>query len=348
MAYNNDQEEYPLPGNNNGKRTGAQHLPRYFRTEANKKFLSGTLDQLLQPGVAEKVNGYIGRKYAKAFRQDDNYVTEPLEQRADYQFEPAAVIKDDLGNVDFYADYNDYINQLRNLDASVDNHSALNQQEYYAWNPHIDWDKFVNFREYYWLPNGPQPVPVAGENVEVETTYTVTNEDNLDNRGFVFSPDGFTQNPDLTLYRGITYVFEIDSPNLPISFRTNRIIAQPWSARTFYRLNESILYEGQIYTVNNQHRSGSTFEEDRQFWDLNTQFNLTNEVSQQNVEQGTIEITLNQETPDFLYYVSNKDINASGLIRVYDIEEAAFVNVEQEIIGKKSYRSGNGDRKSVV
>lgn len=342
MAYNNDQEEFPLPGPNSGKRTSAQHLPRYFRTETNKKFLSSTLDQLLQPGVAEKINGYFGRTYAKAFDENDNYISETLKQRSDYQFEPAAVIKDDLDNVQFYADYNDYINQIRNLGGSVDNHSLLNRQEYYAWNPHIDWDKFVNFREYYWLPNGPQPVPVAGESIEVETTYTVTNVDNLDNRGFVFTPDGFTQNPELTLYRGITYRFDINSPNLPISFRTNRTVAPEWNANVFYRLGEIVLYEGQIFSATQQHRASDDFEADGEFWSLNTEFNLTNEVSQQNVDQGTIEVTLNQQTPDFIYYLSDLDANAGGLIRVYDIEEAAFVDVEREILGKKSYTSGNG------
>ena len=32
-------------------------------------------------------------------------------QREDYQFEPASLIKDTLGNTTYYKDYNDYINQ---------------------------------------------------------------------------------------------------------------------------------------------------------------------------------------------------------------------------------------------
>ena len=47
--------------------------------------------------------------------------------------------------------------------ANTDNHSRLNSQETYAWNPSIDWDKFVNFREYYWMPNGPISIPVRGQ-----------------------------------------------------------------------------------------------------------------------------------------------------------------------------------------
>jgi hypothetical protein len=108
MAYNNDQSEQPLPGGNeNRKRESASHLPRYYRTPANKKFLSSTLDQLIQPGVAEKLNGYVGRKSAKAYSVKDNYVSDVSADRENYQFEPASVVKDNLGNVTFYKDNND-------------------------------------------------------------------------------------------------------------------------------------------------------------------------------------------------------------------------------------------------
>ena len=67
MAYDKDQEEFALPaGDDSGSRKSAELLPRYFRTQANKKFLASTLDQILQPGVAEKVSGYLGRTVAPA------------------------------------------------------------------------------------------------------------------------------------------------------------------------------------------------------------------------------------------------------------------------------------------
>ena len=90
MAYNNDQSDQPLPGGNeNRKRESASHLPRYYRTPANKKFLASTMDQLIQPGVVEKLNGYVGRKTAKAFSSKDNYVPEVSSDRENYQLEPA-------------------------------------------------------------------------------------------------------------------------------------------------------------------------------------------------------------------------------------------------------------------
>ena len=224
MPFTDDQHEYPLPGSGKKppKRESAELLPRYFRTTHNKKFLNATLDQLNQPGVAEKLSGYFGRRTAKAYKADDTYISELTADRQNYQLEPAAVIKDDLDNVVFYKDYLDYINQTKAFGGTVDDHSKVNSQEYYAWNPNIDWDKFTNFREYYWLPGGPIGVGVAGQADNIVSTYKITKKDNLDNNGYVFTPDGLTQNPTLKLYRGQTYIFEIDALGMPLTFSTAR------------------------------------------------------------------------------------------------------------------------------
>jgi len=225
MAYENNQSEYPLPVNgDSGSRKSEKFLPRYFRTEVNSKFLQATLDQLTQPGVAEKLNGYYGRKISKAYSASDNYVGDVSTQRENYQLEPVTLIKDNLGNVTFLKDYNDYLNQIKSFGGNVENQEVLNRQEYYTWNPHIDWDKFSNFREYYWLPYGPQTIRVAGQERGIESTIKVSLFDNLDNVGYIFSSDELVQNPTLVLYRGQTYTFEIDTPGNPISFRTKRTL----------------------------------------------------------------------------------------------------------------------------
>ena len=92
MAYDENQNESPLPAEGNGKRLSVDFLPKFFRTEANRKFLQGTLDQLIAPGVAEKVSGYIGRKTAKAYNPQDNYIGDISKNRENYQLEPATVI----------------------------------------------------------------------------------------------------------------------------------------------------------------------------------------------------------------------------------------------------------------
>ena len=99
MAFDNNQKDGTADPN--AKRKTEQHLPKYFRTVSNSKFLSSTIDQLVQPGVVEKLNGYYGRETAASFNKDDNYIGDFSDSRQNYQFEPAAVIKDNLGAVKF-------------------------------------------------------------------------------------------------------------------------------------------------------------------------------------------------------------------------------------------------------
>ena len=354
MAKNN-QNESPLPIPGNKKITSADFLPRFFRTEANKKFLQGTLDQLIKPGVAEKINGYVGSKAAKGYNPNDNYLGDVSAQRENYQLEPAVVVKDSIGNVDFYKDYNDYINQLSVFGANTENHSRLNSQHTYSWNPHIDFDKFTNFREYYWLPSGPLSVPVTGQSREVVSTYSVTVEDQGDNFTYVFN-DGFVRNPTLKLYRGQTYKFDIDTPGHPIAFAITRNFTPGAAILTAGTegLRADGLFGAQLY--GNEYDQGDfiilpsggsvTFEEDENVSTLYPDGirklgEEGEEIAVAYVEKGTIEFTIPANSPDRLYYVSKNNIDTSGLIRIYDIEENTFLNVEEEVLNKKTYKSGN-------
>ena len=200
----------------------ANFLPRFYRTDTNKKFLQATLDQLIQPGTVKKLNGFVGRQNAKATTGDDIFITAVDSNRQNYQLEPGLVVNDTLGNTTFFKDYQDYINQLGVFGSNVSNHARLNEQEFYSWDPHIDWDKFVNFQNYYWLPYGPETIRILGQRAETVSTYTVLIESQGDNNTYIFTPNGLTRNPTLTLYRGQTYKFEIDSPGNPFSIKTLR------------------------------------------------------------------------------------------------------------------------------
>ena len=197
-------------------------LPKFYQTDANKKFLQSTIDQLYQPGTLTKTSGYVGRKNAKASTGKDIYVAAADQTRQNYQLEPGLTITDTLGNVKFFKDYIDYINQINVFGGNVSNHARLNKQEFYSWDPHIDWDKFVNFQNYYWLPNGPETINIYGNTQAITSTYTVSVQNEGSNNQYIFTPDGLTPNPVLKLYRGQTYVFNIDSPGNPFSIKTVR------------------------------------------------------------------------------------------------------------------------------
>ena len=305
MAFTNNQSDPKLPGDGKNKRKSQEFLPKIFRTPENTKFLGSTVDQLIQPGVVNKLNTFVGRTTAKAYEINDTYLSDVSKEREDYQLEPASIIKDDLNNITFYNDYNDYINQIKAFGSDIRDHSILNSQDYYAWNPNIDWDKIANFREYYWLPNGPEAIDVYGQTIDVESTYTVRIGDNIDNNTYVFSPDGLTQNPTITLYRGITYKFDIDTPNLPFTIKTKKTLEEGFELDS----TSILVLEG---------------------------------VSLQGLENGISTVRLSTDTPDVLYYMAANDLQASGTIVVKDVEQATFIDVEKEIIGKKSYKTSTG------
>ncbi len=301
MAYDKDQNEPSLPAGSNTKRESSNLLPRFYRTDSNKKFLQATLDQLVQPGTVKKINGYIGRQYSKANKSSDIFLEAADKQRQDYQLEPGAVISDYLGNTTFFKDYIDHINHVKVFDGNVNHHSRLNYQEFYSWNPHINWDKFVNFQQYYWLPFGPNPISVAGQQQEIISTYSVTVVDEVDNFAYLFNPEGpaegLVRNPTITLFRGQTYVFDVNAPGHPFSFKTER------SEGTIDRYNQGVTGNGT------------------------------------EIGKVTFEIPLN--APDVIYYVSENAVDTGGVIHILDITENTAIDITAEILGKQTYSIPN-------
>jgi len=222
MSYN-DQNEQGLPAGSSQKRRTASLLPQVYRTDSNRKFLQSTLDQLTQPGTVKKINGYIGRQYSKSTTSSDIFLTTTDAERSSYQLEPAAVIKDELGNVKFYKDYIDHINHIELFNGNTKNHARINDEQVYSWNPHIDFDKFTNYQNYYWMPYGPKPINVYGALGDIETTMPVSIVDDGDNFSYVFDKEIQTRNPELVLYRGQTYIFDIISKNNPFYIKTSRL-----------------------------------------------------------------------------------------------------------------------------
>ena len=202
--------------------TAVDLIPKFYQSRDNVKFIQSTIDQLVQKGTTKKVNGYIGRENAKSANGKDVFVKAADQARQNYQLEPGVLVKNQLGNSVFFKDYIDYINQLNVFGGNTLNHERINKQEFYSWNPHINWDKFVNFQQYYWLPYGPETVTIYGQQAATVSTYNVTIETELSNKSYIFTPDGLVRNPVVKLYRGQTYIFNIKSPGEPFSIKTAR------------------------------------------------------------------------------------------------------------------------------
>ncbi len=328
-------------------RKTSELLPQIFQTEANQKFLAATLDPLTQPGVLEKKVGYIGRRYGKTFNTKDIYLDSDETLRSRYQLEPAVVVEKDQKVTDFW-DYIDFKNQIKFFNNNEERDDLIVSQDHYTWNPPIEWDKMVNYREYYWVPEGPPPIKILGQAQNITSTYRVRSGVGS---VFIFTPDGLTNNPAITLYRGQTYKFQVATPGNPFIIRTNVDTGTLQYNPVFpYVQGQLTVFDGKIWKAkkNINPADGSTIDENSDDWEFvdaaneTTSFDYTKGLTNNGTENGTITFTVPLDAPDVLFYQSFTDPNRFGRFIIANIESNTKIDIEKEILGKTTYTSSNG------
>jgi hypothetical protein len=271
-------------------------LPEIFRTGKNSKFLTSTIDQLIQQPDLERIDGYIGSKLTPTYiSATDTYIPESLSLRRDYQLEPALVIKDSTDTVTDVIGIDDLANEISTKGGHNNNFDRLFKSEIYSYNPHIDWDKLINYQEYYWLVTGPETIVITGEQQNTTSTYTVV--DNGTGSSFIMTPDGLTEDPVIELYRGNTYHFEVNS-----TFK-------------FFVKTSPTTGDGDQYN-----------------------FGITNNGT----STGVLTIVVGQNSPNTLYYTNDSQQFMQGQFAIKSLDQDTVIDVETEILGKKSYISGMG------
>ena len=195
-------------------------LPAVFQSDSNKRFLNATLDQLMTEPNLVPINGYVGRKFAPGFSGINTYIKEPDALRADYQLEPSIVVKNKVtGEVDFHTTYPEVLQKIDFYGGNISNQDNLWESDFYSYNPRINADAFINFSQYYWLPNGPESVNVFAGEADLTRTFNVYAENGLQ----VYNISGYNTapNPDIVLARGGNYTFNVNQPGKPFWIQTN-------------------------------------------------------------------------------------------------------------------------------
>ena len=161
-------------------------LPEIFRTPTNRQVLHATLDQLVQEPRYERAQGFIGQKFGPGVTTQDRYIVEPDKTRRDYQLEPATIfLEDGSRRVLDALTYPGYLDALKKINGPTTRPDELFEQEYYAVDFFIDWDKSVNYNQYYWQFQGPETVNLTApatlqaynveQNIVSQQTYTTDN-----------------------------------------------------------------------------------------------------------------------------------------------------------------------------
>jgi hypothetical protein len=289
-------------------------LPEIFQTPVNKQFLSATLDQLIQNPQYNQTQGFIGRRVGPGVNANDSYVTEPTKTRTDYQLEPG-VVQIDPANSRQIADAITYpgINDALQLQGALtDNANRLYSSDYYTWDPFVDFDKFVNYAQYYWVPGGPLAVDVSATNVPLTDSFTVTRANGV----YTFSGiEG--NNPSITLVRGGSYTFNVaQNQTETVNFRVTNNDASSWNID--FSPNPTLtLIRGNTYVFNLTQSFPWKF-----FIKTELSFGTTNIYSNgvfnNGGSGGLITFTVPQDAPDTLFYCNDTEFNLRGQITVVD------------------------------
>lgn len=190
------------------------YLPEIFRSDSNRKFLAATMDQLISEADSSvRLDSYIGRTDAPTWKSGDTYVNEINSSRQDYQVEASTIVDAGQGQTTFYANYQDLLQQIAYYGGFTNDHSRLFTNQSYSFDGVFDYDKFVNFTQYLWLPDGPPEVTVTASTVDISLEYNVTRSSA--SQSYQFTEFGTDRNPIITLVKGTTYKFHVNQPGHP-------------------------------------------------------------------------------------------------------------------------------------
>jgi hypothetical protein len=322
-------------------------LPQVFKTSTNDKFMAAVVDPLVQPGVLQKTTGYIGRRWGKTYTGSDIYLDDDTTLRSRYQLEPGVVISNEQGQVENFYDYIDFKNQLQFFNNYNERDDKITSQEHYSWTPPVEWDKFVNFREYYWVPSGPPSVKVLGQGNDIVSTYRVRQGTTS---SWIFYPDGLTNNPTVTLYRGQTYKFNVNSPREGFFIRTAYDTGSlKYRPELPYIPNQLAVYDGKLWRALTYVSASvdGTITEGRD-WEIveesvqTSKFDYSAGITNNGATNGTVTFEVPYDAPEILYYQSAINPDRFGRFLIQDIEDNTSINIDKEIIGKEAYTSSNG------
>ena len=167
-------------------------LPIQHQTSVNKNFFESTVEQLFSKSNIESIQGFIGTP--RDINSNTVFIEQPAPNREYYSFDPVVTtVNSTTGKPTNFTFYEDFLYDLRSKGGLIENHDRLFKTNQYAYAPPINFDKLVNYQDYYWYPTGPEVTDItANSSVSI-------NIDNIVGLSTFTSPTGTTLRNDMVV-----------------------------------------------------------------------------------------------------------------------------------------------------
>jgi len=178
----------------------SKQLPYVLQSTKLKNFFDSTVDQWFKNENSIFEKGFVGQRQGRVLNTTkDSYLAEPTVDRLNYQLEPAAIVRNAAAqDISYQTTYSDIINKIRFDGGNNKDHSRLFESKYYSFGPPIDFDKYLNYSNYYWYPtNDDLSTETAGaftslpeKSIDGTTTQSITLPSDIVGKKTYTAPDG--------------------------------------------------------------------------------------------------------------------------------------------------------------
>jgi len=218
-------------------------LPVVHQTNAIKNFFDNTVEQLFSKANVELVKGFIGNQRGVDHDVEGAYIVQPTASKRFYSLSPTINTKTvDTNKPENLIFYDEFIDLLKSYGVQTKNHNKLFSDRYSTYLPPINADKFINYQEYYWVPEGPSVITVSG----TASNYIDINLDILGKKSYAL-PDGMPMRNGMIVTFAGDYVIPASqtSKNFIVSGVGDSITLTEFTANNpvSYRLDTSVAWE---------------------------------------------------------------------------------------------------------
>lgn len=145
-------------------------IPEALRSETSSAIIKNLFDRHLTKDESEKFFGYVGKKQTDP-NDKTPFVKHYSEERRINNLQP--LIEGKVGSETHIFSFDDILNRCKNLGIDTDKFNEWGASISFNLAPPIDFDKFVNYKNYFWIADVVTPVPTIFGNSSNAPDYVV-------------------------------------------------------------------------------------------------------------------------------------------------------------------------------